>query len=107
MTSGASATNSAAYLRKVVGIAFAPAINASMRTLRPSAQPNCASPCNKRRVTGPRVWIVRAGAREHADPSQPLALLRARCERPRSRTAKKRDELAPSHCLPRGSDNAS
>ena len=105
MTSGASATNSAAYLRMVVGIAFAPAIiDAHVAAIGPA---QLRQSLNKRRVTGPRVWIVRAAAREHADASQPLALLRARCERPRSRTAKKRDELAPSHCLPRGSDKAS
>ena len=38
MTSGASATNSAAYFANRVGIACAPAI--SIRTLRPSVQPN-------------------------------------------------------------------
>ena len=33
----------------------------------------------------------------HRDPPQPIALLLARCERPRSRTAEYRDELAPFH----------
>jgi len=32
---------------------------------------------------------------QHADPPHPLGLLCARCERPRSRTAEQRDELAP------------
>jgi hypothetical protein len=36
--------------------------------------------------------------REHADPSHPLALLRARRERPGSRrAAEQRHELPPSH----------
>jgi hypothetical protein len=38
---------------------------------------------------------------QHADPSYPARLLRARCERPRSRSpAEKRDEIAPSHDRP-------
>jgi hypothetical protein len=32
---------------------------------------------------------------KHADPPHPLALLCARRERPRRRTAEQRDELAP------------
>src|SRR5262249_28255585 len=43
MTSGASANNSAAYLR--IRSASATPQRVSMRTLRPSSQPNCASPC--------------------------------------------------------------
>ena len=43
MTSGASAANSAAYLRR---LAASPAAQRmSIRTLRPSVQPNCCSPC--------------------------------------------------------------
>jgi hypothetical protein len=45
MTSGASATNSAAYLRLSSGLAPAP--RKSMRRLRPSVQPNCCKPCTK------------------------------------------------------------
>ena len=45
--------------------------------------------------------IVRGCGQEHADPSHPLGLLRARRKRPRCRrTAEKRDELAPSHVSP-------
>ena len=44
-----------------------------------------------------------AAGHEHADAPHPLGLLRARRDRPRCRrTAEKRDELAPSHCCPRG-----
>ena len=41
-----------------------------------------------------------AGAHEYADATDPLGLLRARSERPRRRTAEKRDELASLHGLP-------
>ena len=36
---------------------------------------------------------------KHANASHPLALLRARRERPRRRAAEKRDELAPLHSI--------
>src|SRR5262249_57595540 len=43
--------------------------------------------------------IVGDGTQEHSDPPHPLALLRARCERPRDcRAAEQRDELATFHC---------
>src|SRR5215471_18070642 len=41
--------------------------------------------------------IALGKAHQHADPPHPLALLRARRERPRSRRAEQRDELAPLH----------
>src|SRR5262249_8175290 len=40
-----------------------------------------------------------AGARHVADPPHPLGLLRTRRERPRSRAAEQRDELAPPHSI--------
>jgi hypothetical protein len=43
MTSGASATNSAACLRMSSGLVVAQRV--SIRTLRPSAQPNCCKAC--------------------------------------------------------------
>src|SRR5215475_3649565 len=44
--------------------------------------------------------IVRRCGEEHADAPHPLALLRARRERPRcSRAAEQRDELAPLHSI--------
>src|SRR5258705_7748745 len=43
MTSGASAANSAAYLR--MSLALPAAQRYSIRTLRPSVQPNCCSAC--------------------------------------------------------------
>src|SRR5262249_49298843 len=44
--------------------------------------------------------IVRGGGHQHADASHLLALLPARCERPRRRcAAKQRDELSPLHSI--------
>src|SRR5262249_26991825 len=41
-------------------------------------------------------------ANQHADAPHPLRLLATRNKRPRCCPSQKRDELAPSHCLPRG-----
>jgi hypothetical protein len=48
--------------------------------------------------------IVRVQVEEHSDAAHALGLLRLRRVRPSGcrRAAKKSDELAPSHCLPRG-----
>src|SRR5262249_52562709 len=55
-------------------------------------------PLQKRRETRLSFRVVRGKIHEHADAAHPLALLRARRERPRrSRATKKRDELAASH----------
>jgi hypothetical protein len=43
--------------------------------------------------------IVRSCGQQHADPPHPLALLRARRERPSSRAAEQRDELASFHSI--------
>jgi hypothetical protein len=40
---------------------------------------------------------VRVSEQQHADPRNPLALLRTRSERPYRRTAENRDELASLH----------
>src|SRR5262249_10590800 len=51
-------------------------------------------------VAGLRLWVVGGQIHEQADATHPLALLRARRERPCCRrTAEKRDELAPSHSI--------
>jgi hypothetical protein len=47
-------------------------------------------PLQERREAGLPVRIVRGLSREHADPPHPLALLRPRRDRPRSRPAEKR-----------------
>jgi len=44
----------------------------------------------KRRTTRSRFWIVLGDIREHADAPHPVALLRARRERPRGRAAEQR-----------------
>src|SRR5262249_9504939 len=52
----------------------------------------------ERGVAGEWLRVVRGQASEHADPPHPLALLRARRERPRDhRAAEQRDELASAH----------
>ncbi len=43
---------------------------------------------------GPSLPVALGKAHQHADPPHPLALLRARRERPCRRAAKQRDELA-------------
>ena len=54
-------------------------------------------PLQERRNAVLRIPIVRGSGHEHADPPHPVALLRARRERPRGcRAADERDELAPS-----------
>ena len=98
MTSGASATNSAAYLRRC---RHRSAQRLSIRTLRPSVQPNCCRPCWNA-ATRPALPGSSARHDEHADAPHPLGLLRTRRERPRRRrAAEKRDELAPARASPR------
>jgi hypothetical protein len=48
---------------------------------------------------GPSLPVALGKAHQHADPPHPVALLRARCERPRRRAADERDELAPVHSI--------
>ena len=98
MTSGASATNSAAYLR--MRSASPAAQRVSIRTLRPSVQPNSCSPCRNAATRACPSGSSAASAHEHADAPHPLGLLRARRERPRRRrAAEQRDELAPPHSI--------
>src|SRR5262245_64628768 len=55
-------------------------------------------------ATNPCFWIVLGQVHEHAEASHALGLLCAGDEWPCCRcAAEKCDELAPSHCLPRGS----
>src|SRR5215472_17346484 len=58
--------------------------------LRPTVQPNCCSPYALRTV---------GDGHKHADAPHPLALLRARRERPRRCAAEQRHELAPFHSM--------
>jgi hypothetical protein len=54
-------------------------------------------------------WIVRGQTLEHADKPHPFGLLRLRGQWPSGccSTAKKSDELTPSHCPPEAQDKAS
>ena len=106
MTSGASATNSAAYLRMSVGIAGGPAsVDPHVAAVGPA---QLLQPLQECREAGLRFRIVRGRAHEHADAPHPLGLLRARRERPRGRrAAEKRDELAPLHVRPQAQETAS
>ena len=96
MTSGASATNSAACLRMSSALPRGPA----------SVDPHVAAdgpaqllqPLQERREAGLTFRIVRGRGHEHADAPHPLGLLRARRERPRAAAPpSSRDELAPPH----------
>src|SRR5262249_48369584 len=82
---------------KAVGIAGPPArVNLQVAALGPA---QLLQALQERRNAGLTLWIVGHG-HEHGDPPHSLALLRARCKRPRgSRTAEQRDELAPSHSI--------
>ena len=81
-----------------VGRHWPSAQRVSIRTLRPTVQPNCCQRLQERRDAGLTFRIVRGCGQEHADAPHPLGLLRARRKRPRGRrAAEKRDELAPFH----------
>src|SRR6266550_7790237 len=53
----------------------------------------------KGRGAGLALWIILRIVHQHCDPAHPLALLRARRERPRRHAAEKLNELAPPHRL--------
>ncbi len=59
--------------------------------------PQLLQPLQERRDTGLSDRIVRGEVHEHPDPPRPLALLRARCERPDSRSAERGDEIPSPH----------
>src|SRR5262245_8546868 len=99
MTSGASATNSVAYLR--MSLAFPAVQRMSICTssidgpteLFQALQECCASSL--------AFWIACARAHEYADPPHPFRLLRLCRDRPCCRrAAEQRDELAPPHIEP-------
>ena len=52
----------------------------------------------ERRYAGLTWWIVRGHVHQYAEPVHLLGLLRARCQRPGSRAAEKRNELAALQC---------
>src|SRR5262249_38943433 len=61
----------------------------------------------ERRNIGLPSGVALGESHQHADPPHPLALLRACRERPRRRSAEKRDELAALHHSITSSDSAS
>ena len=97
MTSGASATNSAACLRMSCGIAVAQRV--SIRTLRPIVQPSSLQPLQERRDTG--LNSASSAAAGISTPMRRIArLLRART--PAASAAappSSRDEFAPLHSI--------
>ena len=96
MTSGASATNSAACLRMR---SVSPAAQrVSMRHVAAVGPAQFLQSLHERRDASLCLRVVRGEWNEHADAPHPLGLLRARRERPRRRrAAEQRDELAPLH----------
>jgi len=99
MTSGASATSSAAYLRR--RSASPPLQRYSTCRLSFSVQPNCCSPC--RNAARP---VCASGSsvlewHQHTDAPHSFGLLRARRKRPyRRQGAHRFDEIASSHYVP-------
>jgi hypothetical protein len=53
----------------------------------------------KGRGAGLALWIILRIVHQHCDPAHPLALLRARRDRPRRRAAEERYEVAPIHSI--------
>src|SRR5262245_6756653 len=82
----------------VLGIACGPAIvDAHVAAVGPA---QFLQPLHERREAGLTFRIARGQRMEHAYAPYPLALLRARRERPSRRAAKQRDELAsPDHSI--------
>src|SRR5215468_4955785 len=75
----------------------AAAIDADVAAVEPA---QLREPLEERRYAGLKLRIISGAGHQHADAPHALALLRARRERPCShRTAKQRDELAPSHSI--------
>src|SRR5262245_41549296 len=79
----------------VLGIACGPAIvDAHVPAVGPA---KFLQPLHERREAGLTFRIARGQRMEHAYAPYPLALLRARRERPSRRAANQLDERAPSH----------
>src|SRR5262249_42890080 len=95
MTSGASATSSAAYLRALSAVPCA--TRWSIRTLSSSRHPNFCYCCEDPPPALPSSGLFFTHFRTHADAPPPLPLRRARRKRPRGRAAEKRYERAPLH----------
>ena len=96
MTSGASATNSAAYPAQRCAVVRGPAV--SIRDVAALDPSQLLQPLHEGCDASLPFRIVRGSRSEHPDAPHSLGLLRARRNRPRrGRAAEQRDELAPSH----------
>jgi hypothetical protein len=93
MTSGVSAAKSAACLRMASALAVAPP-DVDLH-IAPDGPTQLLQRLQERPDAGLKFRIVRGYGQEHLDASHPLALLRARRNRPTRRAAEQRDELAP------------
>src|SRR5262249_55225204 len=99
MTSGASATISAAYLRELA--ASATPQRMSICILRPVVQPNDCKVCTNAATRACPSGSASCKYHQYPDTPHPLALLlRVRCNRPCCRPAWETDELAPPHVTP-------
>ena len=111
MTSGCSATSSFAN-RCINSASAGVAQRVSIRMLRPSVHPSFWSPSRNAAIKACRFRVALGKAHQHADPSHPLGLLRARRERPRATAPPRRmmnsrrrissPKLRGQHCI--GSD---
>ena len=71
-------------------------VHPDIAALRP---PELLESIAERRDTGLSFRVALGIPHQRADPPHPLALLRARRERPRRRAAEQGDELAPPHSI--------
>ena len=107
MTSGANATNSAAYRRKR-SVSPAPQ-RVSTCTLAPTSQPNCCNPCANAAIQVCPNEFVGGRGHQYANAAHAMGLLRAYRERPRHCRATKRGnefspfDVDPHRTLQRGS----
>src|SRR5262249_13234906 len=92
-TSGASATNSAAYWRQRSAPPAPQTV--AMRGVAAAEPPKSREPLREGCHASLSFAVVRSIRQQHADAPHPLGLLRARRERPRRSAAEKRDERAP------------
>jgi hypothetical protein len=105
ISSGASATTSAAFLR--LSSSSPVDQRASTRRLRPSVQPNCSNPCfSAARLAFPS-QVFRGERPEHADPPHALGLLRVCKYWQGSRDTMNTEKFLPPHVRSLAQDKAS
>ena len=72
-----------------------PIVNSDVATFYPTKLPK---PLPERCEAGLCFWVILGVPDQHSDRRHLIGLLRVRRERPSSRAAEQRDELAPVHC---------